>query len=345
LHAVHALQAGKDVYVEKPLCTSIREGRTVIEAATKYGRVIQFGTWQRTMEHYRKAAEIVRSGRLGQISEVKVWDYDNFYPGFGSPVDCDPPKELDWEMYLGPAPKAPYNPNRYRMPHWFFFFDYGGGWEADWGVHHYDIVHWAMDAKSPVAATAMGGNLAFPNANTDWPDTFNGVLHYPSCPVAKNGFLLQYTFRGGCRREQRSHGKWFFGTDGALLVTRGGYWLTSEIRVERDAPEGDVIADAMFWLAGKGRQTKAIDEHTLVSKEDAGRHLEVFIEHVRNRTRPTAEGVEAGHYATIPGHLMNIAWRLRRQIRWDGKKEEIPGDPEANALLSRPYRAPWRLEA
>lgn len=345
LHAVHALQAGKNVYVEKPLGTTIHEGRVVVEAAKKSGRVVQFGTWQRSMEHYRKAAEIVRSGRLGQVSEVKVWDYDNFHPGFGAPPDGSPPKGLDWDLYLGPSPKTPYNPNRYKMPQWDFFSDYSGGWQSGWGVHHFDIVHWAMDVKSPVAATAMGGKLAFPNDNTELPDTLDGLLQYPACPAAKNGFVLQYTYRCGCRREQRCHGKWFFGTDGALLVTRGGYWLTSETHVQRDAPDGgDVIVNAIAWLDGRGRQTKPVADESLVTKNDSRRHLEKFVEHLRNHTKPQAEGVEVGHYATVPGHLLGIAHKVRRQIRWDAANERIPGDPEADALLTKTYRAPWKLE-
>lgn len=344
LHAIHAMQSGKDVYVEKPLAASITEGRRIVEAAKRYGRVVQFGTWQRSMEHYRKAAEIVRSGRLGQISEVKVWDYQNYFPGFGSPPDRDPPQGMDWDLYLGPAPKVPYNPNRYNMPHWCQFWDYSGGGQIGWGVHHYDIVHWAMDVKAPIAAAAMGGKLAFPKDSTDMPDTLDAILQYPACPAAKNGFVLQYTYRNGCRREQRAHGKWFFGTDGSLLVTRGGYWLTSEIHVERDAAQGDIITDALFWLAGKGRQIKAIADDTQTSKNDSRRHLEIFLEHLRNRTKPAAEGVEVGHCASIPGHLMNVAWKVGRQIRWDSMKEQILGDPEANVLLTRPYRAPWKIE-
>ena len=155
---------------------------------------------------------------------------------------------------------------------------------------------------------------------------------------------MQYTSRTGCRREQRSHGKWFFGTDGALLLTRGGYWLTAEIHVESDASASDPVADAYRWLDGKGGQTKAIADEQMVS-ESGPCNLTLFLEHLRNRTKPAAEGVEVGHDASIPGHLMNIAWRVGRQIRWDGEKEQIPGDPEANALLTRPYRAPWKLEA
>ena len=152
---IQACQAGKDVYVEKPLGTTIGEGRAAVDAARKYNRIVQIGTQQRSTEHYQRAAEIVQSGRLGEISEVKVWDYQFFYPGFGSPASCDPPPQLDWDMWVGPSPDVPYNPNRFRNHYWFF--DYGGAWQLDWAVHHYDIVHWFMGVDQPVAAMAMGG--------------------------------------------------------------------------------------------------------------------------------------------------------------------------------------------
>ncbi len=97
------------------------------------------GTQQRECEHYRKAVELIRGGRLGQISEVKCWDYEYFYPGFGSPTDGDPPAGLDWDLWLGPSPKVPYNANRHKHHYWFF--DYGGAWQLDWAVHHYDIIN------------------------------------------------------------------------------------------------------------------------------------------------------------------------------------------------------------
>ncbi|MHC4407160.1 MAG: Gfo/Idh/MocA family protein [Planctomycetota bacterium] len=130
LPTVDACKAGKDVYVEKPLGTSIGEGRAAVEAAKKYDRVVQIGTQQRSWEHYRRAAEIVRSGKLGEISEVKVWDYDYFYPGFGAPPDGDPPPGLDWDFWVGPSPAQPYNPNKIARHYWFF--DFGGGWQLDW---------------------------------------------------------------------------------------------------------------------------------------------------------------------------------------------------------------------
>jgi predicted dehydrogenase len=318
LPTIHACQAGKDVYLEKPLGTSIAEGRAAIDAAEKYDRIVQIGTQQRNWEHYQRAAEIIREGRLGEISEVKVWDMDYFYPGFGSPPDCEPPKELDWDFWVGPSPAQPYNPNKYIRHYWWF--DFGGGWELDWAVHHYDIVNWCMGVTEPIAATGMGGFMCFEDSNTQWPDTFSGICQYGPGPVAKKGFLLQYTSRTGCRREQRSHGKLFLGTEASMILDRSGYTITAEER------GGNKLGEEIESFRGKGPN-----------------HQEVFLENVRNHQKPFAD-VEAGHHASNPGHLMNIAWKVGRKIRWDAQKEQVVGDEEANALVTKPYRAPWKLE-
>ncbi len=313
LPTIDACRAGKDVYVEKPLGTSIGEGRAAVKAARKYDGIVQIGTQQRSWEHYRRAAEIIKSGRLGEISEVKVWDYDYFYPGFGSPPDTPPPKELDWNSWLGPSPKVPYNPNRYTNHYWFF--DYGGAWQLDWAVHHYDIVHWCMGVDAPRSAVALGGNMCFDDCNTEWPDTFSGVLEYGPGPVAKKGFLLQYTFRAGCRRDQRSHGKLFLGSDASMILDRSGYTITPE--------------------KGKGKE-----ESFRGKKPD---HQAVFLENVRNHTKPFAD-VEVGHRSSNPGHLLNIAWRTGHKVNWDAAAEKIIDDPKADALVTKKYRSPWTLE-
>ncbi len=317
LHTIHACRAGKDVYVEKPLSNSIGEGRAAVQAARKYDRVVQFGTQQRSWEHYHKAVEVIQSGRLGEISEVKVWDCQNLSPGFGAPAHCDPPAGLDWDLWLGPAPQVPYNPNRHR--NWVWFFDYGGGWQVRWTVHHYDVVNWAMGVNWPVAAVALGRDACFGANNTEWPDTFSGICEYGPGPVAEKGFLLQVTVRNGCRRDQRCHCKVFCGTEGSMILDRSGYTITAEVRGGR----------------------KLIEEESFRSQGE--NHAAVFLEHVRNHTQPFAD-VETGHYATLPGHLMNIAWRVERKIRWDGQREQVLDDSEANALVTRPCRAPWTLD-
>ncbi|MBN1911831.1 MAG: Gfo/Idh/MocA family oxidoreductase [Pirellulales bacterium] len=324
LMTIHACQAGKDVYVEKPLGTSIGEGRAALEAAKKTNCIVQIGTQQRSWGHYKKAVEIIRSGRLGDICEVKVWDYDQHYPGLGAPADATPPKELDWDLYCGPSPLAPFNPNRFGYGH-YFFFDYAGSWHVDWGVHHYDIVHWAMDTKWPRAAVALGGRMALlpENDNRQWPDTFGAVLEYGPCPAAKQGFLMQYSYRCGCRGEQRSHGKCFYGTHGKMIVDRSGLTVTPERHYR------------------KGKWVEVIEPENARTKTH--NHREVFLAHVRNRTQPEAN-LETGHTSTNPGHLMSLAWKLNRRIEWDGQNEQVVGDPEANALLTKKYRAPWTLD-
>ncbi len=327
LCTINACQAGKHVYVEKPLGTSIGEGRAAVKAARKYNRIVQIGTQQHSWPHYQQAVEVIRSGRLGEISEVKVWDYDYLYPGFGSPPDSAPPKEFGeeyWDFWLGPSPKKPYNPNRFN--HWYWFFDYAGAWQVDWAVHHYDIVHMALGVTAPKSATASGGMFCFQDTNTEWPDTFSGICEYGPGPVAKKGFLLQYTFRSGCRREHRSHGKLFCGTEASLLLDRSGYTITPDI--------------------GKPGKEETVEN---VFRGDAGHvdslaaHAQVFLDSIRNDRRPPAD-VEQGHFATNPGHLLNIAWKTGRKIRWDAEKEVIIDDEQANALVTKPYRAPWKLE-
>ena len=323
LSSIHACQAGKDVYVEKPLATSIGEGRAVVEAARKYKRIVQIGTQQHSSDHYRKAAEIVQSGRLGRIGEVKVWDYINQNPGIGAPPDADPPAGLDWDFWLGPSPKAPYNPSRYEHHYWFF--DYGGGWTTDWAVHHYDIVHWAMGARGPLAAGGGGGHYCFDRDkdNREWPDTFSGTLEYGPCPAADKGFVLQYTARAGNQHDNypAGNGKCFYGTDATLLVHRGGCWLMPEIRASKKVEKKEIEKDY----------------------DSTDKHVAAFIGSLHSRRQPETDA-EAGHRASIPGHLMNIAWRVGRKIRWNADAEQILDDREADALVTKNYRAPWRLE-
>jgi predicted dehydrogenase len=283
--------------------------------------VVQIGTQQKSWDIYERAVEAIRAGRLGDISHVEVWDNENHFPGYGRPADSNPPSELDWEMFLGPAPAHAFNPNRYDHHYWFF--DYGGGWTLDWAVHHYDIVQWAMDVKAPVSATASGGKLALVDDDREWPDTLSGVVEYGPGPVAKRGFLMQYTTRSGGRGPDRGHGKAFHGTDASMVLDRSGYTLTGELR------DGKKVV---------------LDERVTGISESAAvvRHARNFLGYVKSRKRPLAD-VEVGHDSTNPGHLLNISWRVGRKIRWDAQREQILDDPEANALVSRAYRAPWSL--
>jgi predicted dehydrogenase len=326
LPTIAACQAGKDVYLEKPMGNSIGEGRYVIEAAKKYNRIVQFGTQQRSMEHYRKAVEIVQSGRLGAISEVKVWDHTYWAPGRGFPANCDPPPELDWDFYVGPAPMQPYNPNIYYKYGYDWFKLSGGGHQVAWGVHHFDIVLWAMGVNFPVAASAMGGHFAYQD-NFEWPNTFDGMLEFGPGPVAKNGFILQYSMRMGSRRVRRSHAKCFYGTEATMVVDRSRISIAPE-------PKGKKTQLAAGYLLS--------EEEEILPADDKFRHSEVFLKNIRERKQAEANA-QTGQYATNLGHLLNISWEVGRSIRWDGEKEQVIGDEEANAFVTKPYREGWEL--
>ncbi len=174
LMTMMACAAGKDVYVEKPLSLFVREGRWMVDVARRCSRVVQVGTQQRSGPHYQKGAELIQSGHIGQVVAVRMWYYRNVMPGFGSPPDADPPPELDYDMWLGPAPKRRYNPNR-SIYHFRWFWDYSGGQMTNLGQHSLDIVHWFLGATAPRAVSSSGGRFALRD-NGETPDTQDAAL-------------------------------------------------------------------------------------------------------------------------------------------------------------------------
>jgi predicted dehydrogenase len=311
LPTVHACQAGLDVYVEKPLSHNIAEGRAMVNAARRYGRVVQVGTQQRSGSHFQRAVEVVRSGALGTVSLCRAWNVSNETPGgIGNPPDGDPPPNIDYDMWLGPAPKRPYNPNRCHYS-FRWFWDYAGGMITDWGTHLIDILHWGMGVDYPLAVSASGGKYVLKD-NRDTPDTMEAMFDYP-------GFTMVYSVRKGSGRpfEGYGYGMQFHGTNGTLFVDRGGFEVI---------PEGERMP---------AMKSDGSDQHYP--------HVLNFLECVRTRRR-TISDVEIGHRSTSAPHLANIALRTGRKLRWDGEGEKFIDDQPANRLLGRPYRSPWHLE-
>src|SRR5438445_5691072 len=186
LMTIMACAAGKDVYVEKPLTLFVKEGRWMVEAARRYNRVVQAGTQQRSGRHFQKAVEMLRSGAIGKIMSVRGTSFRNIMPGFGSPPDDAPPNDLDYDMWLGPAPKRPYNPHR-SLYHFRWFWDYSGGQMTNLGAHELDVVQWAMQAKGPVAVSSSGGRFALED-HGETPDTQDALFEYPD-------FTAVYSYR------------------------------------------------------------------------------------------------------------------------------------------------------
>ncbi len=339
LPMIMACQAGKDVYIEKPVSLSIVEGRRMVEAARKHKRVVQVGTQQRSARHFQSAVEFVKSGKLGKITRVHTWNYDGEFPkGIGNPPDENPPEGLDWDFYLGPAPKVPYNKNRH-LENFRWFWDYSGGKMTDWGVHLIDIVHWAMNVDAPTAVSASGGKYVIQD-NRETPDTLLATFEYhpEQTGAEKNGaeqsgdFVLTYENRTLNSRGQDArwgYGIMFYGTDGTMFVDRGGF----EIFPEMEGRKRDDLFTARLTPARMSVQ-RGDPSHF--------QHVRNFIECVKSREHPISD-IEIGHRSTSAPHLANIALRTGHKIKWDGQNEKIIGDAEASKWLQREYRAPWKL--
>jgi predicted dehydrogenase len=341
----HALQtmlacaAGKDVYVEKPLTLFIREGRWMIESARRHRSVVQVGTQQRSGLHYARARELIRSGKIGPIASVRMGAFRNVMPGFGRPADCDPPTDLDWEMWLGPAPKRAYNPNR-AIYHFRWFWDYSGGQMTNLAAHALDVVHWYLDVPGPASVSSLGGRFCLLD-NGETPDTQDTLIEYPS-------FTAIWSHREACAGQSRG-GLEFCGPKGSLSITRTGFVLAGD----RKIPPNNVVPQFTGHPTGGPRRvaqsgpaeswTESITDQTGRADEQLKRHVRNFLDCVKSREQPIAD-LEGAHRVATVCHLANISLRLRRPIRWDAAGEQVVGDTEASAMLERPYRAPWDRE-
>jgi len=332
LPAIHACEAGKDVYCEKPLTLTIAEGRALVKVARRTRRVVQTGSQQRSDSKFLKACEYVRNGRLGKIQRVLVGltgvNYDERAKPLSVP-DGDPPPELDYDFWLGPAPWRPYNRNRVHYL-FRFFWDYSGGQMTNWGAHHLDITQWAlgMDESGPVEVAGHGEFNADKLFET--PERFSltyqyadGVIVACRCPNVKVADVLPakkdqaLEILGG---KNGFTGCIFEGEKGLLYINRG---------VLRAWPD-EILEQPL----------KAGDTRLYESRE----HHDNWLDCIKSRKPPICEA-SIGHRSATMCHLGNIAIRTGKTIRWDPVKEEIVGDAETAKWTDKPYRAPWKLPA
>lgn len=322
LGTILACQAGKDVYVEKPTCHSIWEGRKMIEAARNHNRIVQVGTQNRSAEYCIKALEYIRSDDFGSVHFVRVL---NSKPRntIGKRRDKAVPQGVDYDMWLGPAKKRPFNENHFHYS-WHWFWEYSGGDIVNDGVHQIDIARWLIGRKYPNSVSSAGG-MHFFQDDQETPDThlvnwefdrltmvFEQTLWTPY--MKKTPFEMRDTDNlpnwpfSGTRIE-------VYGSKQQMYLGRhGGGW---------QAYDGD----------GK---SIAIESGRFTNEE----HIQNFIECVRSRKRPNAD-VEEGHLSTLLCHYGNIAYRVGRKLHIDAKTEGFVDDEEANGLVKRTYRAPY----
>jgi len=316
---VEACKAGKDVYVEKPACVAISEGSVMIEAARKHNRIVQAGTWQRSGAHFQKACEIVRSGQLGKIAFVRSWIYSNQNPkGIGTPPEQAPPPGLDWDLWLGPAPARPFNPNRFGVypdaySFFRFFWDYAGGQLTDSGIHMLDIVQMAFADAMPTAVAALGGKYWLQD-NSETPDTMQAAYEYP-------GFLASWEHRSNNTELSTSRlmGINFHGSRGTLYVDRAIIRITPE--------KGSDLAPF--------EMKRVADPHPL--------HWANFLDCVRTRQRPNSD-IETCVKSSITSILGNLSLRAASRLDWDHQRQTVLQEA-ARPLLHREYRSPWKLQA
>lgn len=334
MHTMMACAAGKDVYVEKPMTLFVREGRWMTQVARRHGRVVQCGTQQRSGLHYQKARELVRNGHVGKIMSVRMTAFRNVMPGFGSPPDGTAPADFDYDMWLGPAPKRPFNPKR-GIYHFRWFWDYSGGQMTNLGAHHIDILHFYMNVLGPVGVFSAGGRFALQD-NGETPDTQDSVFEYP-------GFTAVYSSREASLGHRSDPGLCFYGTKGSLAVGRSGFDVVSDMKF----PPENAIPRFRGHAAGAAQRVEAKPEPWTMALKQPGSsdeqfdlHARNFLDCVKSRNQPISD-VESGHRVAVACHLANISLRLGRKVNWNPEKEEIVGDREASAMLERPYRKPW----
>jgi predicted dehydrogenase len=335
LHTMMACVAGKDVYVEKPMTLFLREGRWMTQVARKHNRVVQVGTQQRSGKHYQRAGDLIRNGHIGKLVSVRMNSYRNIMPGFGAPADGAAPADFDYEMWLGPAPKRPFNPHR-GIYHFRWFWDYSGGQMTNLGAHHIDIMHFYTGAKGPLSVSSAGGRVGLTDDNGETPTVLDALYEYP-------GFSAIYSCREVSQGKRGDPGLCFYGTKGSLDISRGGFEVTPDMK----ADPANLIPRFRGHPGGGPQAQRAAPEPWTQPLKEPGSSDEQFDLHVRNfldcvksRQRTIAD-VEDGHRVAAACHLGNISLRIGRKIRWDAEREEIIGDREASGMLERPYRKPW----
>jgi len=318
--SIRACQAGKHVYVEKPASHNIHEGELMLRAARKYKRILQVGVQSRSGRHFAEALEYIRSGALGTVTFARAWESTR-QGSIGYPKDCDPPPEVDYDRWLGPAPRRPFNPARFHG-RWRWFFDYGTGDLGNDGVHRIDYARRALEAafearrkklpQWPTSVSASGGKLVFDDAQ-EWPDTMHVTWDYP-------GAIMVYEMRVWNRYpfEGEPEGAAVYGTEGYV-----------------------VIGNSRWRAFGPGGEDLKKGTSSSNSQHDAA-HKKNFLDCIKTGNLPSFD-ISQGHITSSMCHMGNTAWRVGRKLHYDPSSHRYRDDPGADRFLTREYREPYTL--
>ena len=339
LQTIHACEAGKDVYVEKPLSLVVQEGRAMVNAARRHNRVVQVGINRRSVAFVKEAADLVRSGAVGKVSVVRSFHIQNEWPkGIGAPPDGTPPADFDWESWLGPAPKRRYNKNRtfYRFR---WFYDYSGGQLTNFGVHYMDAIHWALGQDAPRAVVAMGDKLVLED-NREIPDTLEVLWMYPGGTLVT---FSQYNASAPPAAKDRRVEIEFRGTKGTLFLYSDGYEIVPDEITPNEFPARTPI-DRQYergYRVGAKPVIEAVKKTGGGSSETAP-HARNFLDCVRSRAACNCD-IETGHRSTSATLIGNVAHKTKSYLEWDRATERFTNNADANKLLTYRYRSPYRF--
>jgi predicted dehydrogenase len=310
LATIWGCQAGKHVYVEKPVSHNAFEARQMVAAARRYNRVVQVGTQSRSVAHYREAIELLQAGRIGNVHMAKAWN-SQLRRRVPAVADSPVPTGLDWEIWQGPAPERPFNANRYTYG-WRWMWDYGTGDMGNDGVHDLDIARWGLGVTTPSEVNCTADKLAFAGDIQETPDTQIVTFRFPDKQA-----LLVYEQRlwSPYWQEGFENGVAFYGTDGYMLLGRQG------------------------WKLVEKRNQVTFDKKVLFSDTP---HLANFVKCIKDGGQLNCD-IEEGYYSTLLAHLGNVSFRVGRPLKLDGEARTVLGDEQATALLKRESRKEFRI--
>ncbi|WP_349351128.1 Gfo/Idh/MocA family oxidoreductase [Flagellimonas sp. MMG031] len=323
LQLTDAIDAGKDVYCEKPIANSVAESQAMLAKVNGSDRMVQIGQWQRSEPHFVDAINYVHSGKLGQIRLVKTWAYQGWMQSVPVLPNSPVPSGVDYDMWLGPAENRPFNKNKFHFS-FRWFWDYAGGLMADWGVHLIDYALFGMKASAPKSVMAMGGKFAYPNDAAETPDTLQTVYDF-----GEFSLLWEHATGIDGGNYGRNHGIAFIGNNGTLVVDRGGW----EVIPERDRPN---------WDQDLGPKIEAVPLQT-GGGNGLDLHTQNFLEAVKKRDASILKApIKVGYDAAMVSHLGNIAYKTGERLFWDTANNRF-NHTEADALLVPQYHNGWEF--
>jgi len=320
-----SISSGRHVYCEKPISARIEECNVMLRAAKRYPKqMVQVGQWQRSGTHYTQAHNYLKSGKLGNIRLVKVWAYQGWMNPVPVVPDSAPPAGVDYDMWLGPATKRPFNQNRFHF-NFRWFWDYAGGLMTDWGVHEIDIALFFMGVSAPKSIMASGGKLAYPDDASETPDTLQAVFEYDNFNM-----LWEHAtgIDGGCYG--KTEGIAFIGNNATLVVNRGGWEIIPETKRNDDG-----------WKVNK---VEALPYQGKGSADYLQLHAQNFVDAIKKNDASILNcGIETGAVAAINAAMGNVAFRTGRKLYWDAANGNFKNDADANTYLKANYNNGWKL--